>query len=715
VPADLAALLADAGLVSAEGLERARARQGEAGGALDTALLELGLVREDALAPLLERATGLPPAPDGIVAPDPRARRVFPARVAERHGLAPYRLEERELSVLATYPVDLAVVDEISFMLSLDLVPHVAPEWRVRELMARVYGTALPERFARVREMVEAAVSAATPSEVLPSPQPAAAPSPRPWAGEGDRPPTSEDPSSTSCPSASSSLSSDLSRSPPASPEPSDDVDITVDDEPPPAPAAHEEPLAAALAQVAAEQAAPRAVEPPAPALQDEPPRWTREEAFAALEAARRRDEVVAVALRYARDFFEAAALFAITRDRIAGHEAVGWPTARARCRSVQVPLGSVGLFQIVVETSGPYLGPVAREPGNERLLAALGRPWPRIALLYPVTLRDRTVCLLYADNGEAPVSPRRLGDLLLLAGALAGAFERILRAAKRAREGAAPVAAAEEGGWLALEPARAADPPPPADEVAAPGPPTEPPPDEYEIALASAALGAPRAFEPGEAVRRFAATARGSAQRGRLLAQLVQHGPDAAAALASAFPGPVDPLAAGEAVPPVEERGPVLTAMAALGMVATPFLVALLGDPDPARRRHAAALLGRIGDAAAFLPLADRTLDADAAVAEAAREALAACREHPDFRPVLERLRRALLGADGDDAAAGAAAALARAGDTEAVPLLLQALESPEPLRGAAADALAALTGKAFGPDARAWLAWWREHRGLG
>jgi len=155
VPADLAVLLADAGLVSAEGLERARARQREAGGALDTALLELALVREGELAPLLERASGLPAAPEGLLAPDPRARRVFPARVAERHGLAPYRLEERELSVLATYPVDLAVVDEISFMLSLDLVPHVAPEWRVRELMARVYGTELPERFARVRERVE--------------------------------------------------------------------------------------------------------------------------------------------------------------------------------------------------------------------------------------------------------------------------------------------------------------------------------------------------------------------------------------------------------------------------------------------------------------------------------------------------------------------------------------------------------------------------------
>ncbi|HET9594934.1 MAG TPA: hypothetical protein VFP65_05090, partial [Anaeromyxobacteraceae bacterium] len=236
MPADLAALLADAGLVSAEGLEHARARQREAGGALDTALLELGLVREEALAPLLARASGLAPAPEGLLAPDPRARRVFPARVAERHGLAPYRLEERELSVLATYPVDLAAVDEISFMLSLDLVPHVAPEWRVRELMARVYGAELPERFARVREMVEAAESAATTSiagEQTPSPAPAG----EGW-GEGQSSTPSQTPSLTPIPTPV-----------PVEAEPAEDVDITVDDELPPPPQ-QAEPLAAALAQV---------------------------------------------------------------------------------------------------------------------------------------------------------------------------------------------------------------------------------------------------------------------------------------------------------------------------------------------------------------------------------------------------------------------------------------------------------------------------------
>src|SRR5918912_2793494 len=107
MPLDLAGLLVEAGAISAEEMESALGRQREAGGTLDTALLELGLLPEGELVRFLSRASGLPPLPDRVEA-DARARRVFPARVAERHGLAPFRLDGRELSLVATYPVDLA-------------------------------------------------------------------------------------------------------------------------------------------------------------------------------------------------------------------------------------------------------------------------------------------------------------------------------------------------------------------------------------------------------------------------------------------------------------------------------------------------------------------------------------------------------------------------------------------------------------------------------
>ena len=89
----------------------------------------------------MARAADLPPAPlSAYEQVDARARRVFPSKVAERHGLAPFALDGRELSLVATCPVDLGLLDEVSFMLSLHLTPHVGPEWRVRSLIQRLYG-----------------------------------------------------------------------------------------------------------------------------------------------------------------------------------------------------------------------------------------------------------------------------------------------------------------------------------------------------------------------------------------------------------------------------------------------------------------------------------------------------------------------------------------------------------------------------------------------
>ena len=144
----LARLVADGALSRADA-ERAATRQEQAGGTIDTALLELRLVASSRLPGLLARVTGLPSPPEtAFAAPDPRARRVFPAKVAERHGIAPFALDGRDLSVAITYPPEAGLLDEIGFLLSLHLRPHVAPEWRVRSLVHQLYGTPLPERLA---------------------------------------------------------------------------------------------------------------------------------------------------------------------------------------------------------------------------------------------------------------------------------------------------------------------------------------------------------------------------------------------------------------------------------------------------------------------------------------------------------------------------------------------------------------------------------------
>jgi hypothetical protein len=724
VAESLADLIVNRGLAPAEVVERAQARQQEVGGALDTALLELVSMDEERLLQCLSAASELPPAPPtAYTDDDPRPRRVFPSKVAERHGLAPFALEGRELSLVSSYPVDVALLEEISFMLSLHLKPHVGPEWRVRELIQRLYGSPVPERLQRIAQRTQGAAALTT----RPAPAPARAPDPAPMA-----PPPSEE---------------------------GLDLEMPPD---PPAPAAfssegaNQEPLAAALAQVLEEseaaellkQAAPPDPSPRSDARRSTPPRWTLEQARQALAATDDRDEVVLVGLRYARDFFEYAALLAVTRDSVAGHDALGQSEeVFAACRRLSMPVGQSGILRTILETCGPHLGPIPAEPGNEALVSGLERPWPRTAFLYPVMLRDRPVCILYADNGGAPVSPRRLGDLLLLAGGLGAAFERSIRAQKKARD---PASAAEAAPKPPAAPARSTVPEPPASAPAAsPAPadvaptditvdvelssdepaaetaatPAAPAPAEAPASPSVAPLappeplvqeqirGAPR-FDPVTALNRLLASQPRSGERGSVVAELVEHGAEAAPLLVAQLPGPLETKSMDDWLP-VFDLGPIFAALAAIGHAATPSLLAVMVEPEPERRRAATLLLGYTGDPSAQLALADRVFDSHSRVASAARRALGTLRRRPDLRPILEKLRRALL-SEIPERSSAAALALGELRDSGAIPLLIQVLECPSPDRvAAAAHALSVITLERHGTSARRWLSWWKENRG--
>jgi hypothetical protein len=668
VPKDLAALLVEEGAVPAEAMERALERQRDAGGTLDTALLELGAVSEPLLMEHLSRAAELPPAPEHAwVAADARARRVFPSRVAERHGLAPFALDGRELSLVATYPVDLALLDEISFMLSLHLTPHVGPEWRVRELIHRLYGTPLPERLAVVAAAAGAPVVAAPDADQDGSAAPAHDPGAFPSRGGFSR--DDAEPFEPLAAALQHALES---------------VDVSpLDDE----------------EEAGGEREAPEP-ERPAPD-RSAPPRWSLDDARAALASARGRDEVVLTALRYARDFFEYAAVFAVTRDAVAGHDALGAEDERDRARTVAIWASDAGIFRTVIETRSPYLGPVSRDAaGNEAILSGLGRGVPRTVLVHPVLLRDRPICVLYADNGEAPVSARRLGDLLLFLSAVGAALERIIRDRKRrvrrrARAAvAAPFAAAADP---AAEPPAGAAPEPaerdPAGAAQQAGPDDRAPetldaeqePAEDEAAMPWVDVD----VELGESAEAQSAGTP-SALETVSSTRSLEDGPSSGAARseeAGALRSSQEEPAPGPQSPQQEEPAP-----SAHSPQQEPATV----SPSP-------------------LVLAERALEADPAVATVARDALARQRRDPGIRPAAEKLRRALLsGLSGR--VMRAASALGALRDVESVPLLIQAIETSDPrAASAAADALASITLQRLGPDARAWLAWWKDNRGRG
>ncbi len=790
VPKDLAALLVEEGAASADAVTRAIERQREAGGALDTALLETGAISEESLAPLLARASELPLAPERAwTEADVRARRVFPSRVAERHGLAPFALEGRELSLVATHPVDVGLLDEISFMLSLHLTAHVGPEWRVRMLIHRLYGTPLSSRHAAL-----AAAAGVDPAEVTSLQEPDVPPPPPPLSGFEREEGEPLEPLAAALAEAVEALGLETEEPPaPAEPEPRRSTEA----------------------------------EPLTPLDRTAPPKWKLADARAAIAAARDRDEVVLAALCYARNFFEFAAFFAVTKDAVAGHDALGAEGARERARALAVWSADPGIARTVIETRSPYLGPASSEaPGNRAILSGLGRETPRTALVYPVALRERIVALLYADNGQAPVSPRRLGNLLLLLSGLGAAFERIIRARKwpkprtpqltvdpetttepapaesaeraptmgaaevaedsavsgqpaasssgdsslassasKAEDGAAPAERQEPGApekepspapvHAAVPSAPEKEPSPELVDVAEPGAASEAPATDgagvpapergapgapataIEAALASVEVefdvevehpepavpesAAPRRPQSAASLedleRQFfgddfdidssAATATepdAGAQGANEPSDSAPGKPDTAAEGAAADSAGDDALAgmgaSAPASPPDDQagRGPSSSAGEAQGgpPAAQPEPAPPAADATPAE-------------------LIDRALDEDPAVASAACEALSIRRRDSALRAGYEKLRRALLSGIADRTTR-AARALGALRDVEAIPLLVQVMETSEPEAAqAAASALELITLQRHGADARKWLAWWKWNRGRG
>ena len=406
---------------------------------------------------------------------------------------------------------------------------------------------------------------------------------------------------------------------------------------------------------------------PPAPARTAEratPPHWTLAQARTQLRAAGGRDELVQVALRYARDFFEFAAVFAVTRDAVAGHDALGTgEDARDLCRGTAIYTHDPGIFRTVIESRAPYLGPVATGlSGNEAILTGLGRGTPRTVLVCPVVIRDRTACVLYCDNGEAPVSPGRLGDLLLFLASLGPALERLI-VKRKERQGASSARAPAE----------------PADSRRIAG--------GRRMADPRACAGAAhrsgyrrwstrarrRQLEPAPTVEgevaRLIGTVPGSPRRAQSVARLAAQGDAAVKTLVAALPGPLEDERAQEPA----RLGPVPAALSLHGPAAVPLLLGVLKEGDPARRRAATVLLGATGEPAAFVPLAERAMDSDPRVAASAAEALSRNRYHPAMRAVPDRLRRSLLSGVASRAV-GAARALGALRDVDSIPSLIRA-----------------------------------------
>jgi hypothetical protein len=169
--------------VSAEVLRAAAARQAVYGGALDTALLELGALDEPALWTALEQATGVP-VPEAALFenPDRAVAARFGAEWSRRCRGVPVGERDGTLQVLCSEPIDAAALEAAQAELSLSLEVFVVPEIRLYAARQAVYGEPMPPRLVRllarvlgaqpVRRWMESAVAPRRAPTPRPPPEP---------------------------------------------------------------------------------------------------------------------------------------------------------------------------------------------------------------------------------------------------------------------------------------------------------------------------------------------------------------------------------------------------------------------------------------------------------------------------------------------------------------------------------------------------------------
>jgi len=398
----LGAYLLRSGVLTRDTLAAALDRQVVYGGWLDTALLELGVLTEPALADTLATWAAYPVCgPGWLENADPAAVAALPVTLAVSYVVAPFAVSAEGLWIATTAPVDVEALAQLAASIGRPVLPHVTTEHRVRLALRALYGA---EQDPRFEELVGTlAARQALPTEITEEPELTPVEHTPPSLAA-----TAADAVSTQ---AGASFHGDVIQ--PAA-------------EPAPAPAP-----------------APAVAEPPAPPMDFA-------EALAHLIGAQDRDGIVAVTLRYAVQTYQCAAFLGVLRGqavvwaaRLAGQPA----DATDAIRGTRFPLDERSPLRTVVETRAPSLGRVtAASRAGASLPERLGRGLPRAMLLQPILVGGRVVAVLYGDNGAQPIRTKQASEVLAFASRVGLAFESIIRD-RRARtlsttpaEPAAPV-----------------------------------------------------------------------------------------------------------------------------------------------------------------------------------------------------------------------------------------------------------------------------------
>lgn len=372
------------------------------GGKIGTNLVELGYLKEEDLAQFLGRKLMVPYiSPERLLHIPTQVISLIPRELALNYRVIPLEIDKKRLSLVMADPADLTAIDEISFITGFVIKPQIAPEFRLMQALNQYYGLEINSRYQKIIDGLNALPTVASPAPVItPAATPqATTPTPPPAPSVAPRPTPAAVPPQAAKPVAATT--------PPA---------------PPAAKPAAPNPAAKAktvehLEDAEVVEEAPWAREVKRYAIDDISKR------FAFVED---REQIAEALLDSLSRQFGRAALFIVRGDVASGWRAFRKGAEINGFDMVHISFARPSVLRTVTEGKSYYLGPLADNPLNQRIVVGLGGGRPPAALVMPLVVLGRVIDVLYLEGGEGDLGDR-LPEIQRLLSKAALAFEILI------------------------------------------------------------------------------------------------------------------------------------------------------------------------------------------------------------------------------------------------------------------------------------------------
>jgi hypothetical protein len=385
----LGEVLQQKGWVTREQLARALERQQQLGGRLGTCLLEIGAIGQDRLLEALAAQLGVPAVKEADLASiEPAALALLPAETALTNRAIVFRAAGNRADVAMLDIGDLALEDELSFVVGRRVTFYISTELMLLQSLARHYDYELPARFsslarrlARSRERSEAAPS---------------------------------DPSGAVSPVAAAR------NEPAASPVRNDDTATA------PRQAAVIAPL---LITLTAEERAALAAVRTSPARADGSALEPESVLGTRLARAETASAIGQELLGALSEHFVRVLLFRVSgsRQEVSGWCAIGPKIDKEWFENYSVGLHQATVFRQLLTTKSLFVGSLEVHPGHNALARCWGGSLEHECMLVPVFVRGHLACVAYGDRDSLGVTGVDLVLMQRYADKAAIAFERCI------------------------------------------------------------------------------------------------------------------------------------------------------------------------------------------------------------------------------------------------------------------------------------------------